>query len=446
MLTLIVVDVAYASGVREIVYIEQDGAIKALRSVLFIARYNNIPVSMRGSTHSQGGQALVDGFLLDLKKYNKIQQIGPTLIRVQSGAIWKDVLEFLNPKGLSVAIMQSDFDFSIAGSISTNVHGWQLLKPPIIDSVQAFTIMLANGNILYCSREINKDLFSAAIGGYGIFGIILDVDLQVVPNKVYSMTAWSGKVEDTLCEFEKIKNNSHARMFFGRFNLDHNNFLKKITLIRYDETNDPVSKDILKNSPYIQDAVHRLFENTYDNNIMRKMRWKIEASPLIHRMVKKLTRNQLLYHSSESYTTREDSMVDLLQEYFIPIKKFNDFVYILQKAQLDLEPHLMNITLRHVSKDTCSILRYADVDQLCFVMFFRGKKTQEFEKKIKKIAIHLTSETLKLGGKYYLPYRPYQTKEQFQESYPFYELIKSLKGKYDPQQIFKNKFYENYLR
>jgi FAD/FMN-containing dehydrogenase len=441
-------NIVHASNgnVREVIYIEPNDAINQLRSVLSVARYNNIPVGMRGSSHSQGGQTLSDGFLLDFKKYNKIQRIGSRIIRVQCGAIWKDVLEFLNPKGLSVAIMQSDFDFSIAGSISTNVHGWQLLKPPIIDSVEGFSLMLSNGNIVRCSRNEHQDLFSSVIGGYGILGIILDIDLRIVQNEVYKIVTWVGKVEDTLCEFEKIKNNLQARMFFGRFNLDHNNFLKKINLIRYDKANEPVSRASLKEYHSIKKTTHLLFQSTYNNNIMRKVRWNMETSPIIHQFVKKLTRNQLLYHSADTYTTNKENTLDLLQEYFVPIEKFHDFVSILQRAQSDLEPYLMNITLRHVSQDKLSTLRYADVDRLCFVMFFRGHNTQEFEDKVKKIAIHLTSEVLKLGGKYYLPYRPYQTQEQFRKSYPYYELIKELKQIYDPNEIFKNKFYENYIQ
>ena len=47
--------------------------------------------------------------------------------------------------------------------------------------------MLADGSVVHCSREENVELFSAVLGGYGLFGIILDVDLATVPNRRYML-------------------------------------------------------------------------------------------------------------------------------------------------------------------------------------------------------------------------------------------------------------------
>jgi len=42
--------------------------------------------------------------------------------------------------------------------------------------------MNQSGEILNCSREENPELFKLVIGGYGLFGIILDVKLKVADN------------------------------------------------------------------------------------------------------------------------------------------------------------------------------------------------------------------------------------------------------------------------
>ena len=88
---------------------------------------------------------------------------------------------YLDKRGKSVAIMQSNNSFTVGGSISVNCHGWQYGKPPIASSVESIRMMLADGSIVDCSRTQNKELFSLALGGYGLFGVILDVDLRVVP-------------------------------------------------------------------------------------------------------------------------------------------------------------------------------------------------------------------------------------------------------------------------
>src|SRR2546430_16976942 len=81
--------------------------------------------------------------------------------------------------------MQSDSPFTVGGSLSVNCHGWQNDRPPIASTVESFRLLLADGRIVRCSRSENAELFAATLGGYGLFGIILDVDLRVVPDGRY---------------------------------------------------------------------------------------------------------------------------------------------------------------------------------------------------------------------------------------------------------------------
>ncbi|MGA2719646.1 MAG: FAD-binding protein, partial [Candidatus Acidiferrales bacterium] len=51
----------------------------------------------------------------------------------------------------------------------------------------ALRIMLANGEIKNASPTENPELFRLALGGYGLFGVILDAEIQLVDNEVYSL-------------------------------------------------------------------------------------------------------------------------------------------------------------------------------------------------------------------------------------------------------------------
>jgi len=46
-------------------------------------------------------------------------------------------------------------------------------------------ILLSSGEIKNCGATENAELFHNALGGYGLMGIILDVDLDVVENEMY---------------------------------------------------------------------------------------------------------------------------------------------------------------------------------------------------------------------------------------------------------------------
>ncbi|MCP5322556.1 MAG: FAD-binding oxidoreductase [Candidatus Paracaedibacteraceae bacterium] len=435
------------TSVTEIIRIQPGTMAEQLRKVLLKAASLKTSVTLKGSQHTQGGHTFIkNGILLDFQDCKHIKQISDSVIRIQCGATWKDVLDYLQPKGLSVHIMQSNFDFSVGGTLSTNVHGWQLNTPPLVESIQGFHLLLADGSIVYCTRNLFPDLFAATIGGYGLLGVVLDIDLRVIPNKMYELNYWVTEIPSFVPIFQDILTNPKAHMFFGRFNLDHDNFLKQLSITTYNETNKKISTKPLKESAALKKITSWIFKKTYNNNFFRKMRWKLENAKLTRMFVNHLPRNQLLYHSANHYLSDEPNTVDLLQEYFIPTENFEKFVDVLQNMQNELEPHLMNITLRQVNKDHQTLLNYTSTDRLCFVMFFRGPNTKIFDKQIEKVSQELTDHALTLNGTYYLPYRPYQTKEQFQKAYPSYQEFKKLKIKYDPKLIFKNQFYENYFQ
>ena len=110
------------------------------------------------------------------------------VMNVQSGATWHQIQEQLHPR-LAVKAMQSDNNFTVGGSISANAHGRDLQFSTVIQSVLSFRIMLADGSVVHTSRSENTELFRLAIGGYGMFGIILEVDLELVENSVYEQSS-----------------------------------------------------------------------------------------------------------------------------------------------------------------------------------------------------------------------------------------------------------------
>ncbi len=85
--------------------------------------------------------------------------------------------------------MQSNNDFTVGGSLSVNCHGWQPNHAPIASTVEAFRLMLSDGSIKHCTRTENPELFKLALGGYGLFGVMLDADIHVVPDVQYRIEA-----------------------------------------------------------------------------------------------------------------------------------------------------------------------------------------------------------------------------------------------------------------
>ena len=105
---------------------------------------------------------------------------------------------------------------------------------------------------------------------------------------------------------------------------------------------------------------------------------------------------------------------------------------------------LLNITIRGVYKDSDSYLNYARENVFGFVFLFNQKKNIHDEEEMKKLTEQLVKVAIKCEGSYYLPYRLHIDKETFRIVYPQGDEFFKLKSKYDPNGIFKNKFYEHY--
>jgi FAD/FMN-containing dehydrogenase len=169
-------------------------AIDQLRELVRQTASQHGKITIAGSRHSMGGHTLLNGSLCIDMRCDAFRHISPVTVRdsvpivhVGAGATWHKLLTALDRESWSVAVMQSNDDFTIGGSMSVNCHGWQPNSPPIASTVEAFRILLADGSVRECRHDIAEDreLFDAVCGGYGLLGVILDVDLRVVPNALY---------------------------------------------------------------------------------------------------------------------------------------------------------------------------------------------------------------------------------------------------------------------
>ena len=135
----------------------------------------------------------------------------------------------------------------------------------------------------------------------------------------------------------------------------------------------------------------------------------------------------------------------ILQEYFIPYENLNEFIRYFKIKIKENSINLLNLTARHVNKDSESILAYAPNDCCALVLYISQPNSDSSYRKTCKFTQSLIDKSLDLQGKYYLPYHLIATQEQFKRSYPNFELFSSLKQRFDPDFLFTNKFFEKYF-
>lgn len=201
------------------------------------ANEKKLTISIAGQRHSQGGHTYYkDGIVVDMTPYNKILSILPKekKIVVQAGATWKDVQDAINPYGLSVKTMQSQNIFTVGGSISINAHGRDIRNGSLIKSVDSFRLLMADGQIKQVSRTENSDLFPLVIGGYGLFGIIMDVTLTLTEDEIYRVSSDATTVREYSDYFRnKVKSNPDIHMHIARISVAPGSFLSDMYAINY---------------------------------------------------------------------------------------------------------------------------------------------------------------------------------------------------------------------
>src|SRR6266550_5637125 len=193
-----------------------------LRELLQKAQASHLHVSIAGARHSMGGQTIYPGGIaINMLPFKGMKlDEDKNLLHVQAGAKWADVIPYLDQHGRSVAVMQSDNSFTVGGSLSVNCHGWQYDRPPIAATVESFHVMKADGSVIACSRTQNREMFSLALGGYGLFGVILDADLRVVPNERLRLEQYIVPLDQAMESFEhKLREKPDVRMVYARLNI-----------------------------------------------------------------------------------------------------------------------------------------------------------------------------------------------------------------------------------
>jgi FAD/FMN-containing dehydrogenase len=421
---------------------------ETLRALFSRARTAGRPIAIAGARHTMGGQTSASGALvIDTSELRAMSlDEGRNVLTVGSGARWSQVLAYLDPLGRSVAVMQGYSSFSVGGSLGANVHGWQHDRPPIASSVESLRIMLADGRVVRANRSENRQLFALVIGGYGLFGVVLDVDLRVVDNALYSAKRWNALADEYVDLFERrVHADSAVRMAYGRISVSPKRFLTEALLTAYSA--QPVSHgNIPSLRPTESSAFERaIFRGSEGSGYGKELRWQIESA-FGGEAGSGLSRNQILDEPAALFENRDPQKTDILQEYFVPPASFASLLSRMREILPKYPADLLNMTVRTVLRDDDSFLRYADGPMFALVLLFCIPRTAEADRQMVPLTRELVDAAISLGGRYYLPYRLHATPEQLAMAYPQARAFFEAKRTWDPDLLFRNHFFEKYGR
>ena len=431
--------------VKEIV---QGQETEHIKQTLLEAKKKNMKISIAGKQHSQGGHTYYkDAVVLDMTTFNKVIKVLPDekLVTVQSGATWADVQEAINPYGLSIKTMQAPNIFTIGGSMSVNVHGRDIRFGPLIDSIRSFRLMNAEGEIIHVSRTENEELFRLVNGGYGLFGVILEVDIELTDDVVYKAnTQWIDYRDYPKYFRESILVNPEIEMHNARISIAPNHFLTEMYVTNYSKTEENLHDyNDLQAEKYVR-------RNKFAFGVSRNFDWGKNFVWFVQKQAFKdgkeewISRNNVMRPEVQFLDYEGKSKTDILQEYFVPMDHFPVFIDRLRDILTENELNVLNITVRYVPENNEAFLSYSKEDMFALVFLINQGISEKEIEKTGEVVREIIDLALELDGSYYLPYYHYPTKEQMRKAYPTAEEFFQKKKEYDPEERFMNQFYEEY--
>lgn len=164
-------------------YVYRPSTVEALHDVLMLAHRSGRTVGLRGGGNSYGDAAMnSENVVLDLRRMNRVLEWGPQSgrIRVEPGVTLSQLWQYVLEDGWWPPVATGTSLTTMGGCAAMNVHGKNAYRAgPIGDHILEFDLMLASGEIITCSREENRDVFFAAIGGFGMLGIFISLTMQM---------------------------------------------------------------------------------------------------------------------------------------------------------------------------------------------------------------------------------------------------------------------------
>lgn len=141
------------------------------------------PVLAYGKGRSYGDCCLNGGgILLHTKGFDRFHKFDANsgILRCDSGVSLEAISGLTVPSGWFLPVTPGTQFVTIGGAVANDVHGKNHHRAGSFGChVTCFEVLRSDGQTIFCSREKNPDLFAATIGGLGLTGLILWVELQL---------------------------------------------------------------------------------------------------------------------------------------------------------------------------------------------------------------------------------------------------------------------------
>ena len=164
-------------------HIKQPRTTEDVVQIVTDAAQRNSRVKAVGSGHSFTDTACTDGTMIDLGSLDALHHhdLASRQVTVGAGIRLTALNDRLDDLGLALANLGDIAVQTLAGATATATHGTGTKLGNLSTMITGFELVTGTGDVIWCDREENSEIFTVGRVGIGALGVITKIRLQSVP-------------------------------------------------------------------------------------------------------------------------------------------------------------------------------------------------------------------------------------------------------------------------
>ena len=406
--------------------------LATLRNMI-VDNTSTTPLIARGMGRSYGDSALADNIASSRFLDNFISFDASTgLLVCAAGVSLEQILNVAVPQGWFLPVVPGTKFVSAGGAIASDVHG----KNHHVDGcfsefVAEFSVMLASGEQVTCSRQENTELFHATCGGQGLTGIITTAALRlrkITSSFINETTQEARNLDEIFSLFEQAQDSTYSVAWLDCM-AKGSNLGRSLLFLGEHATSGRLE---------LSSERHLSVPFSAPSFLLNK--YTIGAFNEFYQGVKKRQKKSRTVH---------------FDEFFFPLDKIHNwnrlyghrgfiqyqFVLPLATAREGIS-QVLNILLEKGKGSFLTVLKKFGKANNNFLSFPTEGYTLtldfKFEPMLLNILDRLDQIVVSLGGRIYLAKDARMSEHIFKTSYPSWEKLQKVKQQVDPHNRFSS--------
>jgi FAD/FMN-containing dehydrogenase len=446
----------YPADVAEVV---TPTTIAEVQAAVIRAGHEGLGVCIAGGRHAMGGQQFASGaMLLDMTRMTRVLRVDAVTgeVEAEAGIQWPELMAGIataqGPEEPVWGIRQKQTGadrLSLGGALASNIHGRGLTMKPIIDDVISFDLVDAVGRVLTCSRFENSELFRLAIGGYGLFGVIVSVRLRLARREKVERIVTIEQVDDVIARFdERIADGFTYGDFQFAIDPAGDDFMRGGVFSCYRPASDdreiPEGQRVLS----LQDWQQLLVLGHIDKRRAVDMyteHYLATSGQLYWSDTHQLSEYIDDYHVGlDQFLGAKTPCTEVITEIYVPRSRLADFFAQVREDFRLNGTDVIYGTVRLIEAEDETFLAWASEPWACTIFNLHTEHSASGIAKSAAAFRLLIDRAIALGGRYYLTYHRFATREQVLACYPKFPEFLRRKLAIDPAERFQSDWYRHY--